>query len=662
MQIQDNPLGPPPSRDLEDDRLRASARRALFGDDAGFRVGRFELCNIIGSGGVGTVYSAVDTDLERPVALKVLQRNWEQGGLGSPEHLLEEAKTLARLGHPNVVTVHEVGRHGDDAFIAMELVDGPSLRSWVEAQGRSRRSILDVLICAGRGLAAAHDAGLVHRDFKPDNVVVGHDTPKVVDFGLACARHAPSSTENFGGTPGYAAPEQLRGEPIDARADQYSFAVTAFEVLTGTRPTPDDAPRRGLPRRIHRVLSRAMQSDPSRRWPDATRSGDEVAQARLAANLLLTEADAADPGWVSKRADVQSRVDRADDSAARAMLALADLRHRGSPGDVEVLLERLQALTAEDRRSSPFLEFAGWFEAVRSTTDREPEDAVELASSWVAALEKRNAPSEQLGEGLELLGWAQWRAGRHEDALSSLQRALPFATRPHRRASISAVRARVELALGNFARARDIVRVAEQERRDLEYAPGPLDEMGRPMLMLTNGLPFSMRVLQIEVDARCGVGPRPDEGVWAAMDGLQWRSALADSAFDLQQGRLEKAVERLDILLESNLELPSPEEYADYLDLRAAVEAKRGQRDVAIEHLEHALENRLGAGEERHAPFSVADTRAALARQLVDQAPERALDLAWQALATYRHADACGEGERRSLELLVNRLSPSHPR
>lgn len=158
--------------DLDARRWRCAAERALFGKNTELpRVGRYTIVHVLGHGAHGVVYRAFDPELERDVALKLVHL---EGG-GSSDRLIAEARSLARLEHPNVVVVHDVGREPDGVFIAMELVDGATLGEWMRAS-RSLREILTVFEQAGRGLAAAHAAGLVHRDFKPANVLVGLGT------------------------------------------------------------------------------------------------------------------------------------------------------------------------------------------------------------------------------------------------------------------------------------------------------------------------------------------------------------------------------------------------------------------------------------------------------------------------------------------------------
>ena len=150
------------------------------------QIGRYRVLRELGAGAVGVVYAALDPELEREVAVKLLHPDRHLGPQSPAERLRAEAQAMAKLAHPNVATVFDVGMHGDALFLAMELVDGISLRRWYDCEARTWREALAMLLHAGRGLAAAHGAGIIHRDFKPANVLVGrHGRPRVVDFGLA---------------------------------------------------------------------------------------------------------------------------------------------------------------------------------------------------------------------------------------------------------------------------------------------------------------------------------------------------------------------------------------------------------------------------------------------------------------------------------------------
>ena len=261
----------------------------------GQTVGRFTVLSRVGQGGMGQVFAAYDPALDRRIALKVLR---SEGSAVGRERLAREAKALARLSDPNVVTVYEVAEHEERLLIAMEYVDGHTLREWAKlhpADGDGRfGKALQLLIQAGRGLVAAHEAGLIHRDFKPSNVLVGHDgRVRVADFGLAQSKFAPRTSEAASGsqrttdaspaesrltaagmaagTPGYMAPEQLVAGPVDARADQYSFCVTAWQVLFGERPTDKGAASDGgYPDQasLRSTLRKGMRAQPRRRHKD----------------------------------------------------------------------------------------------------------------------------------------------------------------------------------------------------------------------------------------------------------------------------------------------------------------------------------------------------------------------------------------------------------
>ena len=224
----------------------------------GDRVGRYILLDQLGAGGLGVVYKAFDPDLERNVAIKLVRVDRSDAAAGA--RLEREARAIAQLSHANVVAVYDVGLVGDQVFVAMEYVEGATLAEWVSAQRRSLREVVTVFTRAGRGLSAAHAAGIVHRDFKPHNVLV---TPtgavRVADFGLARASETSASETsalhlsdrpllaagtlatitNAGamvGTPAYMAPEQHAGLPADTRSDQYAFCVSLYEAVYGRRP------------------------------------------------------------------------------------------------------------------------------------------------------------------------------------------------------------------------------------------------------------------------------------------------------------------------------------------------------------------------------------------------------------------------------------------
>jgi tetratricopeptide (TPR) repeat protein len=258
--------------------------------DSGARLGRYVVLSHMGTGGMGVVYAAYDPELDRRIALKLMHKRGDddEATERASRRMLAEAKAMAQLSHPNVITVHDVGTIDGRVFIAMEFVEGVQLSEWMREPGRDWHEMLDVFIRAGRGLEAAHAAGLVHRDFKPDNVLVGADgRVRVLDFGLARrfdgVREAHDRRDREAGTPAYMSPEQHLGKPLDHRADQFSFCVALYEALYGELPFAaktrlelalavtdgrvGPAPKRAaVPNWVRWALLRGLDPDPDGRW------------------------------------------------------------------------------------------------------------------------------------------------------------------------------------------------------------------------------------------------------------------------------------------------------------------------------------------------------------------------------------------------------------
>ncbi|HUQ05178.1 MAG TPA: serine/threonine-protein kinase [Kofleriaceae bacterium] len=254
------------------------------GSAPGGTMGRFVILGVLGSGGMGIVLSAFDPELDRKVAIKVLHTSG--AGVESRAYLQREAQAMAKLSHPNAVTVYEVGRAADHLFIAMELVEGTTLKAWLAAEPRTWREVLAMFVAAGNGLVAAHEAGLVHRDFKPENVLIGKDgRPRVSDFGLA--ESGGADPDVIGGTPIFMSPEQWQHAEVDARSDQFAFCVALWLALFGETPfegfTPAElkeavvagrrrarggaAGERDVPGWLVSIIERGFAVDPDARWP-----------------------------------------------------------------------------------------------------------------------------------------------------------------------------------------------------------------------------------------------------------------------------------------------------------------------------------------------------------------------------------------------------------
>ncbi|MBK8241217.1 MAG: serine/threonine protein kinase [Deltaproteobacteria bacterium] len=319
--------------DTEDDRVegvltalgRAAAQARLFDHEQAVLLGRYVALRHLGSGGMGDVFVAYDPQLDRKLALKLLRPTSATDDAASAR-LLREAQAMARLSHPNVIAVHDVGTHGGRVFVAMELVDGVTLREW-SATPHPVREIVDVVLATARGVAAAHAAGVVHRDLKPDNIMVDTEARvRVMDFGLAReldggAADVRSNDEVFRvaaqpevdalalpltqhgvvvGTPAYMSPEQLRGLPLDARSDQFSLCVVAWEALFGARPfrgrtvrellaamaarTPNGGGGRSdVPRWLLAALERGLAPVPEERFESMDAFIDAIARGQARA-------------------------------------------------------------------------------------------------------------------------------------------------------------------------------------------------------------------------------------------------------------------------------------------------------------------------------------------------------------------------------------------
>lgn len=266
----------------------------------GTAIGRYLVESELGAGGVGVVLKARDPGLNRRVAIKLMRVGYDDDAANAM--LMREAQAIAQLNHPNVVTIHDVGEHDGEVFIAMELVDGISLKDWM-AEKHDWREVLSVFLQAGRGLAAAHELGLVHRDFKPSNAIIGRDGRlRVLDFGLARVfdtHHQPADTLGIAanlvlaqtlsrvgglvGTPAYMSPEQFLAEVPDARSDVFSFCVSLYEALYGRRPFAGDdivtlrgnvlsgnveppSPRANVPAWLLAIVKRGLATDAAKRF------------------------------------------------------------------------------------------------------------------------------------------------------------------------------------------------------------------------------------------------------------------------------------------------------------------------------------------------------------------------------------------------------------
>ncbi|MEO7094343.1 MAG: serine/threonine-protein kinase, partial [Polyangiales bacterium] len=362
-------------RDLVDELLQAKVKATLFGGDHAPRLGRLMILDRIGSGAMGTVFAAYDPELDRKVAVKLVRT----GGAETTTRVAREARALGKLAHPNVVAVHDVGELDGAIYIVMELVEGVPLRTWI-AGDRDWRDVVRVMSEAAAGLAAAHRAGLVHRDIKPDNILIGADRARIVDFGLAHDQTGGDDGKSAG-TPSYMAPEVLDERAATAASDQFSFGVTLYEALYGVRPhagrTRDE---------LRETAKLAASARPVKSSPpvaiDANASTEEPASRRTTAPGGSEPAvdPAVDPAAAKQsRPSVLARVvaetttaseptraaasDAASDADADAASAADAAAGSGSTSSSSSVLARASsslARTARAVRSTP----PGWLHAI----------------------------------------------------------------------------------------------------------------------------------------------------------------------------------------------------------------------------------------------------------------------------------------------------------
>ena len=449
------------------------------------RLGRYTVIRLLGQGGMGVVYAAYDELLDRRVAVKLVRVD-SRGG-DAQARILREAKALAQLSHPNVVQIYEVSASAGRIFIAMEYVRGSSLGAVtgrLRAADAAMLDLLDLYVQAGRGLAAAHAEGLVHRDFKPDNVIVGEDgRTRVIDFGLATVLEPevgatvaglrsplnPLTSESvLLGTPAYMSPEQLSGRPADARSDQFSFCVALYEALGGVRPFAGDniaelsAAIRGgalhrvkgeaLPRWLLAILQRGLAADPAERFPSmdallAALSNDPGAARRRRLRVVaLAFASAAIAALlVILAVDLRERwADRRREHEAEAARVATEARIRESRAAANELVAR-EAFTAfvEDpaHDGTEALARAWLDEAERHQTD---DDLGGARAGFAAAYANAPTPTLRLDA---LRGLADVLRRRLDwDALANL---LALVDRQHPEAADALADLRIDTALAH---------------------------------------------------------------------------------------------------------------------------------------------------------------------------------------------------------------------
>ncbi len=538
----------------------------------GQTLGRYVVLEKLGEGGMGAVYAAHDAELDRKVALKVLTAETDSEGAGRAQaRLLREAQTLAKLAHPNVVGLHDVISLDSRVVVVMELVQGVTLRAWLNERRRSWREVISAFQAAGQGLIAAHEKGLIHRDFKPENVLVGSDGRiRVADFGIARSlddgaapdpQTEPTQPETphvrsspitragtVVGTPSYIAPEVILGRRADARSDQFSFAVSLYEALLGQRPftgsshydraqnvlagrfTPLPEKAR-LPSWLMKVLQRGLAGEP---------------EARFASLAQLLAALEKDPMTRWRRAGLGA-------AAAACALAVAGLAARASR-------ERANLCTGADERLAPMLAKREQMQrAFLATGTAFSQDA------WKGA----DAALQHLG--------AQW-AQMHRDAcLATRVRGEQSDELLSLRMACLDERLREVNALADMFTRAD-AKTVEKSAKALDALPR-VEDCGNVALLLAR------------------VKPPASPQVRAAVEAL--RAPLAEVRALTSLGKYKDGLEKVRPLVEQAKALPYPPVHAETQLWQARLLELTGENQRALELARAAMTTALSAGDDQ---------------------------------------------------------------
>lgn len=613
----------------------------------GTRVGPYEVLEPLEAGGMGVIYTAYDARLDRRVALKAV-RDLQT----DPALLLREAKLMAQLAHPNVVPVYDVLEAGGQHFLAMELVRGTSLRQWLEAAPRSWGQVVDVFLEAGQGLAAAHEAGIVHGDVKPGNVLVGDDgRVRVTDFGLARTALEEGVAGVIRGTPAFFAPEQKAGAPPDALADQYAFCVSLHEALFGAFPGSPAKRSPRLPRGVRRALSRGLEETPAARFPSMRALLAALRSARSARLKWLVAAAAVGTAsvalaWVGGGRRVEAA--QCEEAAATLLAPPWTEKARAQVHHAFTATKLPYAEASFTRVEANLDAFAAAFEQARAKA---------CAADWFS----RSVPSEQLAAKLRCLG----EAGRELRGLVGLLREADTAVVLNAVAASDGVRtlerceqlppAPATLAEGpilealrdDFARAHQLLsagRAAEAlpisrsllERAEAQKAPALIAaaKVSLAIALQRQGdlEGASLQLRQALRLAELAQDDRVRAQAWSTLVQNEFKRGRAEQALLIEEPALGAAERIGDV-----------QEQTEILLMAGGAASQLGQVERAQARFEQALQLRLAA-------FGPDDRRTAAALSAVGNALAMKGDLV-----------GGSDAHRRALAAGVAALGPSHP-
>lgn len=655
--------------DFEQRRILASVSSALFDEEEELRIGRYRVESHIGSGGMGEVYLAIDEELGRRVAVK---RVLARGGEREQERLRREAQALAALRSEQVVSVYEIGEHEGQLFVAMEYVEGETLADYLR-EPRSWEELLTRFLAAGRGLAAAHEAGLVHRDFKPENVLLGaRGEVRVADFGLVLGAdddlpferdeapaRAPfvssarlSHTGAVLGTVRYMPFEQLRGAQVDARSDQFSFCVALYEALWGQPPfaidsawsryealelgVPTPPPRAHVPPGLWRVIRRGLALDPDRRWPtmNALLAALEAIPRRRQRRRWIAAAAMAGlvalGAWLLRPApdpcgELERELAGTWDETARAQLSAKLPGERGEELRTALdawaepwMAERTQLCQAQQTQSLPLRD------------QQAQEDCLTRQRMRVAGLVELFAEAEPAELSRALAAVHQLPA----PASCASELALLGVEPPNTSIAPEVARLRGELdrnqswrELGRveraLARAHELVKQAEAT----DYAPLVAEARGELARAELQGgsLARSLDELALAIDlAESARHDRLAEALWTEL-----ALRLLGSMRDFEEGA--DALRRAEVA-SARAESPRPRLAAKRAYARSKLARGRGDTDEAEAELREALKRLGEAREDRAAQGDRAAYTSSLAALLEPRAPTAALAMHHEAL------------------------------